>query len=437
MISLAALYQQVARRIDGATLVREALAAGAAAPAARRVIAVGKAALPMLEGWAASDAGPPPRALVVAPPARPGALPALAPPWARLLVADHPQPTARSVAAAEAVREAVAALQPADHLVVLLSGGGSALLATPAPGLTLEDKRAAVAAVARGGATIGQLNTVRKHLSAIKGGRLALATPAAVTVLALSDVVGNDPATIASGPFAADPTTFAEALALLEQLAPAAAPAAVRDHLARGAAGAIPETPKPGDPRLARVRHVVVAGPERVAAEARAAIAAAGATPGVLALNTEESVETLAAAYVARARGESAAGARGLVLVGNGEPRMVVTGDGRGGRATHLALLVARGIAGMSKVAFLAAGTDDRDGSADACGAVVDGHTWAQALARGLDPGGAIDRCDSAHILAALGVLVRGPGRSNLNDLHLLSFSADEEPAEESRRTSG
>jgi glycerate-2-kinase len=324
------------------------------------------------------------------------------------------------VAAARAARAFVAALGPSDRLVVLLSGGGSALLALPADGLSLEDKRATVAAVARAGATIGQLNTVRKHLSAIKGGRLALATRAPTTVLALSDVVGSDPGTIASGPFSADATTFQQARALVAALAPAA-PAAAVAVLERGAAGELPETPFPGDHRLAHVRYQVCAGPERVRLEAQRLVEASGRRAGVLATDTESPVEELAADYGERARAEVRAARGPSVLVGNGEPRIVVGGGGVGGRATHLALLMARQIAGMTEVSFLAAGTDGRDGSAPGSGAVVDGATWNHALAAGLDPQGALDHCDSGRLLQALGCLVHGPGRSNLLDVHLLS----------------
>jgi glycerate 2-kinase len=411
---LTALYLGVAGAVDGARLVAEALAGDQTGRGAH-VLAVGKVALPMFEGFT-SVAGDPPGALVItadgdSAPIRPGL---------RILRADHPQPSARSEAAAGAALEFVGGLGPGDRLVVLLSGGGSALLAAPAPGLTLEEKRDLVSAVARAGATIAELNTVRKHLSAVKGGQLALATAAPTAVLALSDVVGDDPATIASGPFSADPTTFAQALALVERLSPQAAGPA-RARLERGAAGLEPETPAPGDPRLGHVSYRILAGPERVLALARRQIAQAGLTADLLSRNTEDAVPTLAAAYAMRARRELGRGPR--ILVGNGEPRIVVNGPGRGGRSTHLALLLARELAGLP-VAFLAAGTDRHDGTAGGSGAVIDGRTWERALAGGLDPAGALDRCDSATTLEALGCLVRGPGRSNLLDLHLMAIDA-------------
>jgi glycerate 2-kinase len=422
--TLTDIYLEVARRVDGAALLREALTVHQdLLPGGRwNLLAVGKAAFPMFEGLAsATGIDRIARGLIVAPqtcfpndwqePAR-----------VRAMISDHPDPSARSVAAAKAARELVTGLRADDSLVVLLSGGGSAALAAPADGLTLEDKRATANAVARGGATIGELNAVRKHLSVIKGGQLALATRAPTVVLTLSDVVGNDPSTIASGPFSADSTTFAEALAIVRRLAPDA-PASVIHRLEQGATGALPETPKPGDPRLAHVRYAVLAGPERVAAEARQAIQAAGVATGQLSSNIEDPVPHVAAMYGSRARAERSIGARPRVLVGNGEPAIVVRGHGRGGRATHLALMMAREIAGLSNVSFLAAGTDDRDGASDASGAVIDGATWTRAVAAGLDPAGALERSDSATPLEALGCLVRGPGTSNLLDVHLLGFA--------------
>ncbi len=417
------LFLEVARRVDGAALVRATLASETSdLPTDRpiHVLAVGKVAFPMIEGLRATV--PDERiasGLVVAPGGRFPARVEL-PAGVEALASDHPTPTGRSVAAGAAARAFVSRLGPNDRLVVLLSGGGSALMALPPPGLGLEEKRALVTAVARGGATIHELNTVRKHLSAVKGGRLALATQARTTVLALSDVVGNDPGTIASGPFSPDPTTYADALALARRLAPGA-PAAALALLERGAAGEVDETPKPGDPRLAHVAYRILAGPERPRNEARALLEARGLETSPLLHDTELPVQELAALYGSRARQTSPDG-RMRVLVGNGEPSIVVTGEGRGGRATHLALLMARELRGLQGVSFLAAGTDDRDGSTDVSGAVVDGTTWDRALAQDLDPDGALARCDSERPLAALGCLLRGPGTSNLLDLHLLAL---------------
>jgi hydroxypyruvate reductase len=422
------IFLEVARRVDGARVVSDALTADALLGGAKgvHVLALGKVAFPMLSGFLATSretATTVARGLVVAPHGRfqaeGGAPPIALPAGIEVVASDHPTPSTRSVAAGIAARAFVGSLRPEDHLVVLISGGGSALLCAPAGDLTLDEKRATVVGVARAGATIHELNCVRKHLSAVKGGQLALLTRARTTVLALSDVVGNDPGTIASGPFSPDSTTFAEALALTRRFYPDT-PAAARAWLARGAAGEIPDTPKPGDARLERVDYRVVADPSRVAAEARDIILASGRQAGVLCRDTELDVNALATAYGERARTEAGFGGPDRILVGNGEPSIVVSGNGRGGRATHLALLVAREISGVSNCTFLAAGTDDRDGNSDVSGAVIDGTTWARAESAGLDPGGALARCDSASVLGALGCQVEGPGTSNLLDLHLL-----------------
>jgi len=424
MLPLKVIFLEVASHVDGATLVSEALSSNPTLVAAGplHVLAVGKVAFPMFDGLVARvGQARVATGLLIAPETRfPKEL--HLPLGVRALVSDHPEPSERSVAAGRAARALIEGLSPADRLVVLLSGGGSAAMAVPAEGLSLDEKRATTKAVARAGASIAELNTVRKHLSAIKGGQLAVATKAQTTVLTLSDVVGSDPGVIASGPFSPDATTFAQALALVERLAPTA-PAAVIAHLRRGAKGALAETPKPGDLRLGHVEYKLLAGPERVPAEAKRIVESQGLGASTLSSNTEASVEDLASDYGRLARREGQAGGRARILIGNGEPTIVVRGGGRGGRSTHLALLMAREIAGMPNVAFLAAGTDDRDGSSDASGAIVDGSTWERAQSQGLDPAGALERCDSETPLKALGGLVRGPGTSNLLDLHLLAIS--------------
>jgi glycerate 2-kinase len=417
------VFLEIAAHVDGAALVRGPATSETVA-AATHVLAVGKVAFPMLLGAGASaPAGSAPRpTLAIAPGPR---VPAEVPIGVQVCPADHPHPTTRSVAAGEAALAFVRALTPEDRLLVLLSGGASALLCAPAPGLTLEEKRAATGAVSRGGAAIGALNAVRKHLSAIKGGRLALESRAPVTVLALSDVIGGEPATIGSGPFSPDPTTYAEALAVVE-LTKAEIPPVARLHLERGLRGELTETPKPGDPRLSHVTWTAVAGPDRVPAEARRAAEARGLRTGVLSRDAEEDVDTLAAAYLDRALHEAGAGGAARVLIGNGEPTIKVGARaGKGGRSTHLALAMARGLATLpaalrSRVAFLAAGTDDRDGDTPVSGGLVDGTTWARITAAGVDPQRALDRWDSYTALAAVGDTVTGPGTSNLLDLHLL-----------------
>jgi hydroxypyruvate reductase len=419
------IFMEVAAHVDGAALVRGPATADAVA-AATHVLAVGKVAFPMLLGAGDGGNAPPGSAprptLAIAPGPR---VPAEVPLGVQVAPADHPTPSARSVAAGDAALAFVRALAPSDRLLVLLSGGASALLCGPAPGLTLDEKRAATGAVSRGGAAIAGLNAVRKHLSAIKGGRLALESRAPVTVLALSDVIGGEPATIGSGPFSPDPTTYADALDVVAQTK-ADIPEAARLHLERGRRGELAETPKPGDPRLGHVTWTAVAGPERVPAEARRAAEARRLEVAVLSRDAEDDVDAVAAAYLDRARHEASVDGPARVLVGNGEPTIKVGADaGKGGRSTHLALAVARGLAAMpasthGRVAFLAAGTDDRDGDTPVSGGLVDGTTWTRIRAAGVDPQRALERWDSYTALAAVGDTVTGPGTSNVLDLHLL-----------------
>jgi glycerate 2-kinase len=432
-MNLTQVFLEVARRVDGEALVRDAVgsAPGAVPAGPIHVLSLGKVAFPMFAGLIAA-VGPERVAggLVIAPQTSFPASPCLATGVAAI-VSDHPEPSERSVAAGRAAIDLLARMLPSDALVVLLSGGASSAMALPSDGLSLDDKRSTTRSVARAGARITELNAVRKHLSAIKGGQLALRTRAGIVVLALSDVVGNDPGAIGSGPFSPDPTTFAEAAAIVARFAPDA-PGRARAHLRLGAAGALADTPKPGDPRLGRVRFRIVAGPERIADEARHVVEGRGLGAGILARDTESAVDDLAIAYGHIARTEAASPGPPRVLIGNGEPSIVVQGQGRGGRATHLALAMAREITGLRGVSFLAAGTDDRDGAADASGAVVDHTTWARAERIGLDPAGALARFDSEVPLKALGCLVRGPGTSNLLDLHLLGVGESRRPSRHS-----
>ncbi len=293
--TLVKIFLEAAHRVDEKSLVADAASEQGLPRNSRRthVLAIGKVAFPMFEGL--QSALPNSRfasCLIVAPQTRFPADPRL-PTGATAIASDHPTPSARSLAAGRAALDFVSAIPATDQLIVLLSGGGSAALVMPAGDLSLEEKLAVTSAVARAGATITELNTVRKHLSAIKGGHLALTTHAPTTVLALSDVVGNDPGTIASGPFSADASTFLDATSVLARLAPHLTGGAV-DHLRRGASGALPETAKPGDPSLSHVAYRILAGPDRVVEEACRAAESMGLATGALDRNTEEAVYILA-----------------------------------------------------------------------------------------------------------------------------------------------
>ncbi len=333
----------------------------------------------------------------------------------------HPLPDASSAAAGRATLEMLSRLHADDLLVVALSGGASAMFAAPAEGITLDDKIAVTQMLLRSGATIREFNTVRKHLSAVKGGRLLLATNGArVLGLVLSDVPGNDLATIGSGLTASDPTTYADAIAVLKRRgAWGRAPERVRDLLERGNAGEIPETPKSGDPALARTTNVII-GDNRTALDA-AALAAAELGYAVdlwreLYGEADDLGRSLGA-HLAALGGE-----RTCVLAG-GEPTVKVRGGGRGGRAQQCALALAielGRIAACCPLAALIAGSDGIDGPTDAAGAFAFADTVARAEAHGLDAAAALRRNDAYGFFAALGdLMITGPTGTNVADIFI------------------
>jgi glycerate 2-kinase len=334
-----------------------------------------------------------------------------------VLEAGHPHPDQRSVEAAGRVLAAVRDLSADDLVLVLLSGGGSALLTLPAPGLTLEDLRETNRQLLLSGAGIEEINCVRKHLTALAGGRLAAACyPARVLTLAISDVPGNDPTVIASGPTVADPTTLAEARAVFarHRLRP---PAAVRRYLQT----ATQETLKPGDPRLSRSEYVVVATPETALAKAAQAAEAAAVAPVLLGTDWQleaREVARLQARLVCEAATHSE---RPLVFLSGGESTVTVRGPGRGGRNTEylLALALALREVGCPRfAAALAADTDGFDGTEENAGAYLFRDSMERAAALGLDPRRLLQENDSHRFFARLGdLLVTGPTRTNVNDL--------------------
>ncbi len=431
-----AIWRGALSRLQAGPLVAAALVSDPLPPGPIRVLAIGKAAGPMIEA-ALSALGDRARdALCVLPEG------SRTPAGARAILAGHPRPTPGSLEAGRAVLDwARAGGGPA---LVLVSGGGSSLVFAPAEGLLPDEKDAAVHAVMRAGATIQQLNAFRKHLSAVKGGRLgALLAPAPVRVLVLSDVPGDDLSTIASGPLAPDPTTYADALAAASPIG-AVLPRAVRAHLEAGARGEREETPKPGDPRLASVRHVLLAGPARLARTAAEVASelgfAASADPDPL----RGDVAAVAARLAAWARANAGRGPRALALGGEptirippgaaagrgprllalgGEPtiRVPAAPAPDGGRAQHLALLAAKAIAGLP-AAVLAAGSDGRDGPTEQAGAVVDGEALADAARGGVDLDRALAEGRSGPAALALGAAIpRWDTGTHLCDLVLVA----------------
>ena len=365
--------------------------------------------------------------------------------------ASHPVPDARSV---EAARAALAAVQHAPAgaaILALISGGASALMAMPAPGIELADKVAVVRAVAASGADIRALNAVRKHLSAIKGGQLAARAAAPVTTLVASDVIGDDLAAVGSGPTVPDPTTFAEARDIVAAAMDwNSVPASVRAHLDAGCAGQRAETPKtarPGD------RAVLVTGTAALVEAARDACAHGSEGQGdvhgevqgdvhgsldvidggarALAGDVADVADRLARQAHAMEVAAAGRGGARACWVGGGEATIALPRQpGVGGRAQHIALLVARAIAGTHHVSVLVAGSDGIDGSSPAAGAIVDGQTWAATRAAGCDPEAALARCDAFPVLDAVGATVRtGPTGVNHADLALIAAGTGPVPA--------
>ncbi|HLH21536.1 MAG TPA: DUF4147 domain-containing protein [Chloroflexota bacterium] len=346
-------------------------------------------------------------------------------PTARITLreAGHPVPDARGLAATAEALALVRDLGADDLLLVLLSGGGSALLAQPVPGVDLAALQATTDLLLRAGAAIREVNTVRKHLSLVKGGGLArLAAPATVLVLVLSDVLGDPLDVIASGPFAPDPTTFADAAAVLTRHDLwDRVPASVAAHLRAGLAGEAAETPKPGDPAFARVRHAVI-GSNGLAAEAAAARACAlGLHTLLLSTYVEGEAREVGRVLGALARELAHHGRplpRPACLVLGGETTVTVRGAGLGGRNQEVALGALPDLAGLADVLVLSAATDGGDGPTDAAGAWADGTSLARATALGLDPLDYLARNDAYHFFAALDDLLRtGPTLTNVNDL--------------------
>lgn len=332
--------------------------------------------------------------------------------------AAHPLPDAAGVIAARRALASVRGLSADDRVLVLLSGGGSALLALPSPGVALADKQALTRTLLASGAAIDEINCVRKHLSAIKGGRLALAAqPAPVLTLAISDVPGDDPAVIASGPTVPDPTTAAEALAILDRYA-IAAPPGVRAAIVAN------ETPKPDDTRFAAGETRLVATAADALAAAAAVAREAGVTPLILgdAIEGEarEAARVLGGMALACARGGRPA-APPCVLLSGGETTVSVRGSGRGGRNAEFLLALSLALRGRPGIHAIAGDTDGIDGSQDNAGALLTADTLARAAAAGLDARRHLADNDAYGFFAALGdLVVTGPTRTNVNDFRAI-----------------
>ena len=337
-----------------------------------------------------------------------------------IVEASHPVPDESGHRAARRMLEMVHGLGRDDLVLALISGGGSALLSLPAPGLSFADKQAVNAALLRSGAPIGEMNTVRKHLSAIKGGRLAAAAfPARVVTLVISDVPGDDPADIASGPTVADKSTFADARAVLAKYA-ISEPRSVIAHLDRAA----DETPKPGSPQLANTTTILVATPQ-LSLEAAAKVARkAGALPLILgdALEGEAREVGRVMAGIARqvvTHGQPAPPP--LVLLSGGETTVTVRGKGRGGRNVEFLLALAVALDGLPGIFALAADTDGVDGAEEIAGAMVTPDTLERAAKLGINAKERLADNDAHSFFEALGdQVITGPTLTNVNDFRAI-----------------
>ncbi|WP_016702226.1 glycerate kinase, partial [Pseudomonas chlororaphis] len=333
--------------------------------------------------------------------------------------AAHPVPDAAGLAVAKRVLELVSDLSEQDRVIFLLSGGGSALLALPAAGISLADKQSINKALLKSGASIGEMNCVRKHLSAIKGGRLAKACwPATLYTYAISDVPGDLATVIASGPTVADPSTSAEALAILKRYA-IEVPAAVRTWLQSPES----ETVKPGDPSLARSHFQLIARPQQSLEAAAVKARQAGFSPLILGDLEGESRE-VAKVHAGIARQVVLHGqplAAPCVILSGGETTVTVRGNGRGGRNAEFLLSLTESLKGLPGVYALAGDTDGIDGSEDNAGAIMAPDSYARAAALGLSASDELDNNNGYGYFAALdGLIVTEPTRTNVNDFRAI-----------------
>ncbi len=341
----------------------------------------------------------------------------------KVVEAGHPIPDASGEKAAREILRLAKSLGPDDLLLALVSGGGSALLSVPVDGVTMDELKATTKELLRCGAPIQDMNTVRKHLSAIQGGRLAAATKARVLALVVSDVTGDDPTHIASGPCAPDPSTYQDALDVLARYG-VKAPRSVADFLERGARGAVPESPKPGDPVFARVENRVVATAAQSLQAAARFLADRGVRPAILGDSVTGEASEVAKVYGALARQVRRHGepfAPPVALISGGECTVTVRGRGRGGRCSEFLLALALDLAGLDGVHALACDTDGIDGSEDNAGAYLAPDSLARAERTGLSAKRLAADNDSYSFFSVLGDLVEtGPTRTNVNDYRVI-----------------
>jgi len=342
-----------------------------------------------------------------------------------ILEAGHPVPDSRGHEAARRILGVASEASSRDLLLCVMSGGGSALTPAPPVDISLNDLQDLTDHLLRSGATIDQMNVVRKHLSDFHGGRLAVASaPARVVGLLVSDVVGNSIDVIASGPFTPDPTTFGDALGVLDELdSDRRTAAAIRRHLERGVRDEIPDTPKPDDSIFSRVANLVVADNARAGCAAAEAARSAGFHAQFITSRVQGEAREIAKVVAGTAIDIAQSGrplpTPGCAIFG-GETTVTVTGNGRGGRSQELAVAAAQLLAGVPRVAVLAMATDGTDGPTDACGGLVDGSTIDRARVRGGDVVRALKANDTyAYLEMSEDLIIVGPTGTNVNDLYM------------------
>jgi glycerate 2-kinase len=341
----------------------------------------------------------------------------------RVVEAGHPVPDEQGERAAREILALAQSLAEDDLLLVLVSGGGSALLSLPVEGVSMADLKALTKDLLASGAPIQDMNTVRKHLSRIQGGRLAAATKARVLALVISDVTGDDPTHIASGPCAPDPTTFDDAREILRRFG-VQAPASIARHLENGAGGGTAETPKPGDALFARVENRVIATAHRSLMTAAAFFQGRGITPMVLGDSVTGEASEVAKVYGALARQvrqHSHPFKPPVALISGGETTVTLRGKGRGGRCTEFLLSLAVDLDGLADTWALACDTDGIDGSEDNAGAVLEPDALDRARSRGLSAKAMLADNDGHGFFSALdSLVVTGPTRTNVNDYRVI-----------------
>jgi hydroxypyruvate reductase len=347
----------------------------------------------------------------------------------RTIEAGHPVPDRAGFDGAKKMISRLRACRIDDLVIFLASGGASALLPHPASSISLAEKQKITRLLLQRGLPIEEINRVRKHISLTKGGQLARwAYPATVIHLVLSDVIGDSLETIGSGPLSPDSSTFRDAWEVIEKYhLQKTAPASIINHLRKGLKREIEDTPKKGDPCFRKVSQFIVGNNSKALKAAREKAEALGLKTMILSSEIQGEAKELAGFYGAIIREIFKTGQpvqKPVCLLAGGEPTVTVSGKGRGGRNTELALAMAREIRGLARVLFVSVGTDGTDGPTDAAGAAVSGTTWDRALGKGLSPEGCLSENDSYTFFQKCGGLIKtGPTGTNVMDLHIILIS--------------